>query len=506
MKQRSDMTHITIRLVSPPFGSRNIREIIRIKTPEKLLPLGDSSGSFSVDTGGKVVHMADSNYKDSCKQAMNGNCEVLKPYDGSPSNVDGNENVCEYVHSHVRSEDSKQFNSLHVNTENYTELNGMVVENKEKWTKCAENLETHCDTCGLRVEREEVESELYITRKDLATVQSQLETFKLRLEGELVERFKLEEELKSEAESHENDLKMLKEKIDFLEQNESEKTWRIEELESQIVVYKEEHEKSWEEVESLRSFVGKYQNDLSKVRVEANSASDQAVEAINEMELLTKKTEKNEQQKDEIKKQMKSEMEGYWKEVRELRSVLENWEKLDFERKTRIQTLENEVASYKSLVDELRENLADGDNGASGERSNVKTDSTKNEHLFRVLCQELNEVFREHLNSQGKFSELSLVLEATHKELEEARNRSQSQNQTLQQFKRNYNDLHDDMTALNEENRHLRKSLEKKCVELADIRRKFLASETQVSWLKEALDIVDKAKKKSSCKPVQLAS
>ena len=373
----------------------------------------------------------------------------------------------------------------------------MVLENGESRTKCAENLETHCNSCGLRVTREEVESELYITRKDLATVQSQLETFKIRLEEELVERFKLEEELKSEAESHENELKNLKEKIDFLEENESEKARRIEELESQIVVYKEEHEKSWEEVESLRSFVGKYQSDLSKLRVEANNASDQAVEAINEMELLTKKSEKNEQEKVKIKKQMKSEMEEYWKEVRELRNVLENWEKLDGERKTRIQTLENEVASYKSLVNELKENLFDQSNRASEERSKAKTDSTTNEHLL-LLCVELNEIFREHLNSHGKFSELSLVLAATQKDLEEARNRSQSQNQILQQFKRDYNDLHDTMTALNEENRHLRNSLEKRCVEVADIRRKFLASETQVSWLKEALDIVDKATKKSS--------
>lgn len=471
------MTHITIRLGSPPVGSKNIREIIRIKTPE----------SFAVDTREQDIYMADSNYKDNSKQVVHGICENLKPFEGSSSNVDGDENVYDYVHNGARSGDSKQFNALCVNTENCTEPSGMVLE----------NLETHCNSCGLKVTREEVESELYITRKDLATVQSQLETFKIRLEEELVERFKLEEELKSEAESHENELKNLKEKIDFLEENESEKARRIEELESQIVVYKEEHEKSWEEVESLRSFVGKYQSDLSKLRVEANNASDQAVEAINEMELLTKKSEKNEQEKVKIKKQMKSEMEEYWKEVRELRNVLENWEKLDGERKTRIQSLESEVASYKSLVNELKENLADQSNRASEERSKAKTDSTTNEHLL-LLCVELNEIFREHLNSHGKFSELSLVLAATQKDLEEARNRSQSQNQILQQFKRDYNDLHDTMTALNEENRHLRNSLEKRCVEVADIRRKFLASETQVSWLKEALDIVDKATKKSS--------
>lgn len=471
------MTHITIRLGSPPVGSKNIREIIRIKTPE----------SFAVDTREQDIYMADSNYKDNSKQVVHGICENLKPFEGSSSNVDGDENVYDYVHNGARSGDSKQFNALCVNTENCTERSGMVLE----------NLETHCNSCGLKVTREEVESELYITRKDLATVQSQLETFKIRLEEELVERFKLEEELKSEAESHENELKNLKEKIDFLEENESEKARRIEELESQIVVYKEEHEKSWEEVESLRSFVGKYQSDLSKLRVEANNASDQAVEAINEMELLTKKSEKNEQEKVKIKKQMKSEMEEYWKEVRELRNVLENWEKLDGERKTRIQSLESEVASYKSLVNELKENLADQSNRASEERSKAKTDSTTNEHLL-LLCVELNEIFREHLNSHGKFSELSLVLAATQKDLEEARNRSQSQNQILQKFKRDYNDLHDTMTALNEENRHLRNSLEKRCVEVADIRRKFLASETQVSWLKEALDIVDKATKKSS--------
>ena len=499
------MTHITIRLASPPVGSKNIREIIRIKTPEKLLPFGDSRGSVVVETEEKDLHMADTSCKDKSKQVANVSCQDLQPFEGFPSNAEGNENIHDYINGDTRTEGSKQFTSFHVNTENESELNGTVVQNGGTELKCPENLETHCDGCGRPVEREEFESELYITRKDLAAVQRQLETFKTRLEEELVERFKLEEELKSETESHENELRVLKEKIEYLEENEREKARRVEELESLILVYKEEHEKSWEEVENLRSFVGKYQSELCKLRVEANNANDQAAEAINEMELLTKKTEKNEQEKDNIKKQIKSDMEGYWNEVQELRNALENWEKLDVERKTRIQKLENEVASYKSLVNELREELTERSNETSEERSNFKMGSTKNEHLL-VLCHELNEIFREHLDSQGKFSELSFVLAATQKELEEARNRSQSQTQTLQQFKRNYNDLHDTMVALNEENRHLRNSLERKCVELTEIRRKFLVSKTEVSWLKEALNIVNNAKKKSVCKPVQVAS
>lgn len=56
--------------------------------------------------------------------------------------------------------------------------------------------------------------------------------FKIRFEEELVEWFKFEEELKFEVEFYENELKILKEKIDFLEENESEKVWWIEELES----------------------------------------------------------------------------------------------------------------------------------------------------------------------------------------------------------------------------------------------------------------------------------
>ena len=325
-------------------------------------------------------------------------------------------------------------------------------------------------------------------------MQSQLETFKSRLEEELIERFKLEEELKSESEMHENEMKILKEKIAILEENECEKAKRVEELESTILVYKEEHEKEWEEVENLRNFVGKYQSEVCKLRTEANIANDQAVEAINEMEILTKKTERSEHEKDKIRQQLKSEMEGYWREVRELRNALQNWEKLDSDKKNRIQILENEVASYKDLVNKLREDLTERNHKTNGKGSQME--STKDEHLL-VLCHELNEIFREHLNSQGKFSELSFVLAATQKELEEARNRSQVQNIALQEFKQKYNDLHDSMVALAEENRHLRNSLEKKCADFRDIRRKFLVSETEVSWLKEALNIVDEAKKKS---------
>lgn len=492
------MTHITIRLASPPAGSKNIREIIRIKTPEKLLPLSEARGGVIVETEEKNLSMDDTCFEDKTTQVANGNSQGLPPFEGLHSSAEGNEPI--YVDTcDTRTEDVNRFTSR-INTANESELNGTAVYNGETELNCQGNSQTQCDSCGRPTEREEFESELYITRKDLASVQNQLATFKARLEEELIERFKLEEELRSEAESHQSELRILKEKIECLEEKECEKSRRVEELESMIAVYKEEHEKSWEEVEILRSFVGKYQSELCKLRVEANNASDQAVEAISEMELLTKKTEKSEQEKDKIKKQFKSEMEGYWREVRELRSALENWERLDAERKTRIQTLENEVASYKGLVDELREELTECSNKTtSQENNNTKIDPAKSEHLL-MLCHELNEIFREHLNSQGKFSELSFVLAATQKELEESRNRSQSQNLALQEFKRNYNDLHDTMVALSEENRHLRNSLEKKCTEFTEIRRKFLVSETEVSWLKEALNIVDGSKRKAVCK------
>lgn len=499
MKDYNNMTHITIRLASPPAGSRNIREIIRIKTPEKLFPYCDARGSVVVETGERNFSMA---HKDQAKQVPSSDSsQGLPPSEGSYSNAEGNDSIFINTNGDTKTED---LNSR-INTENESEVRDeTVVQNGEAELNCQEN--SQCDSCGRPIAREEFESELYITRKDLAAVQSQLATFKARLEEELIERFKLEEELKSEADTHESELRILKEKIECLEENECEKARRVDELENMIVVYKEEHEEGWEEVENLRNFVGKYQSELCKLRVEANNASDQAVEAINEMELLTKKTEKSEQEKDKIKKQLKSEMEGYWREVCELRNALENWERLDVERKTRIQTLENEVASYKGLVNELREELTECSNKKSDNVKNSKIDPIKSSEHLLLLCHELNEVFREHLNSQGKFSELSFVLAATQKELEEARNRSQSQNQALQEFKRNYNDIHDSMVALTEENRHLRNSLEKKFAESTEIRRKFLVSETEVSWLKEALNIVDTAKRKSVCKSMEVTS
>ena len=493
------MTHIAIRLASPPAGSKNVREIIRIKTPEKLLPFYETvSGDVIVETEEKKFNMADT-----C--LVNGNSQGLSPLEEFHSNAE--ESLASYVDTNgdTRTEQSNRFTS-HINTENESEEKEMTMINGETKFNCQENSQAQCDRCGRRTEREEFESELYITRKDLTSVQNQLATFKSRLEEELIEKYKLEEELKSEAESHQSELSILKKKIEDWEENECEKTRRIEKLESMIDIYKKENEKSWEEVENLRSFVGKYQSEMCKLRLEANNASDQAAEAINEMELLTKKTEKSEQDNNTVRKQFKSEMEGYRREVRELRNALENWERLDVERKTRIQALENEVASYKGLVNELREELTECSNKtASDERSHSTVDPTKSEYLL-VLCHELNEIFREHLNSQGKFSELSFVLAATQKELEEARNRSQSQNLALQEFKRNYNDLHDTMQALSEENRHLRNSLEKKSEKFTEIRRKILVSETEVSWLKEALNIVDSAKRKTVCKSMEVAN
>ena len=492
------MTHITIRLASPPAGSKNVREIIRIKTPEKLRPFCEAvHGNVLVETEEKKFNMAEDTYnEDKTVHLVNGNSQAgLPPFEECHSNAEENEIYVD-TNGDTRTEQSNRIAS-HVNTENESEVSATAMMNGETRLICRENSQAQCDSCGRLTEREECESELYMTRKDLASVQNQLAMFKSRLEEEYIERFKLEDELKSKAETHQSELSILKEKITFLEENECEKTRRIEELESIIEAYKEENEKSREDVENLRSVVSKYQSELCKLRVEANNASDQAVEAINEMELLTKKTEKSDQDKDRIQKQLKSDMEGYWREVLELRIALENWEKLDVERKTRIQTLEDEVTSYKGLLNELREELTGCSNKTvTDERGHSKEDPTKSEHLL-VLCHEVNEIFREHLSSQGKFSELSFVLAATQKELEEARNRSQSQNLVLQEFKRNYNDLHDTMQALTEENRHLRNSLEKKCGKFTEIRRKLLVSETEVSWLKEALNIVDNAKRKT---------
>ena len=493
------MTQITIRLSSPPAGTKSVTEIIRIKTPEKMFSLGD-------EVLDENLNITEPSFEDKRAQVVDTSSQDLPALDAFHSSADE-----QYVYTtgdtggkeleHLSSRVNRETGNERESTGFENEGGEMVVRPSEPGLNFQVNsyLQRQCESCGRPVERDEFESELYITRKDLATVQSQLETFKCRLEEELVERFKLEQELKSEAESHEIEMKVLTEKIESLTENESEKAKRVEELENTTLIYKEEYEKCLEDVEELRKFVCKYQSEVCKLRAEANMANDQAVEAINEMEILTKKTEKSEHEKDKIRKQLTSEMEGYWREVRELRAALENWEKLDAEKTSRIQTLENEVSSYKDLVNELREELIEYSNKTN--ESESKVNQNKSEHLL-MLCQELHEIFREHLNSQGKFSELSFVLTATQKELEEARNRGQMQNFALQEFKQKFNDLHDNMVALSEENRHLRNSLDKKCADFRDIRRKFLVSETEVSWLKEALNIVDNARKKSVCSEV----
>lgn len=440
------MPHIAIKLSAPPIGSKSVTEIVRIKTPENMFSFSDSivveTEQESLDTNGFV------GWSDTCVCTP----EVTK---------------------------NKDWQELKDDEINETSLrDAEKMESKFPLDSCAG---PQYDSGGRQNSKNELE-----VRKDTATVKSRLEEFKFRKEGEL----------KSETEEHEQKRKILEQKIQSLEYKEEEKTKRVEELENSILVYRYDYEKCMKEVEELRKMVNNFQSELYKQRVDANTANDHALEARNQMELLLKKIQACEKEKEQIQQERKCEAAEYCRELLELRKfAVENLEKVDSERKDRIELV---VVAHEDL--DREEQLSEGSNKVDDNGS--KMDSNISEPHMSLLSKELNEMFGESLSSQENFSELTRVLTATQKELEQVRSQYQVKNHALQDLKQKFDHLHDSMAALAEENKQLKNSLGKKCEDFRNIRRKFLVSETEVSWLKEALNIVDNPRKNSVCSEV----
>lgn len=440
------MPHITIKLSAPPIGSKSVTEIVRIKTPENMFSFSDS---IVVET---------------------------EPESLDKTGFVGWSDTCVCTSEITKNKDWQELKDDEVNETSLRNAEKMV--SKFPLDSCAG---PQYDSGGRQNSKNELE-----VRKDTATVKSCLEEFK----------FRKEEELKSETEAHEQKRKILEEKIQSLEYKEKEKTKRVEELENSILVYRDDYEKCMKEVEELRKMVNEFQSELYKQRLDANTANDQAVEARNQMELLVKKIQSCEKEKEQIQQEWKCEAAEYCRELLELRTfAVENLEKVDSERKDRIELL---VVSHEDL--DREEQLSGGSNKVDDNGS--KMDSNISEPHMSLLSKELNEMFGENLSSQENLSELTRVLTATQKELEQVRSQYQVKNRAFQDLKQKFDHLHDGMSALAEENKQLRNSLGKKCADFRNIRRKFLVSETEVSWLKEALNIVDNPKKKTVCSEV----
>lgn len=444
------MPHITIKLSAPPIGSRSVKEIVRIKAPGNMFSFSDSivveTEQESLDTNGFV----------------------------------GWSDTCVYTSEITKNKDWQELTDDEINETSLRDAEKMV--SKLPLDSCAGPQ----NDIGGRQNSNQLEPS-----EDSATIKSRLEEFK----------FRKKEELKSETEAREQKRKVLEEKIQSLEYKENEKAKRVEELENSILIYKDDYEKCQKEVAELRKMVNKFQSELYKLKLEANTANDQAVEARNQMQLLVKKMHSCEKEKEQIKEEWKCETVGRCREILELRKfAVEILEEVDTERKERIESL---VESHEDL--DTEEQLSEGSNKGDDNGSNV--DPNISESHMSLLSKELNEIFRENLSSHEKISELTRVLTATQKELEQVRNQYQVKNHSLQDLKQKFDDLHDNMSVLAEENKQLKNSLAKKCADFRNIRRKFLVSETEVSWLKEALNIVDNPRKKSVCsKVMEIAS
>lgn len=444
------MPHITIKLSAPPIGSRSVKEIVRIKAPENMFSFSDS---IVVETE---------------QESLDTNRFV------------GWSDTCVYTSEITKNKDWQEVTDDEINETSLRDAEKMV--SKLPLDSCAG---PQNDISGRQNSNQLEPSE------DSATIKSRLEEFK----------FRKKEELKSETEAREQKRKVLEEKIQSLEYKENEKAKRVEELENSILIYKDDYEKCLKEVAELRKMVNKFQSELYKLKLEANTANDQAVEARNQVQLLVKKMHSCEKEKEQIQEEWKCETVGHCREILELRKfAVEILEEVDTERKERIELL---VASHEDL--DREEQLSEGSNKLDDNVSNV--DPNISESHMSLLSKELNEIFRENLSSQEKISELTRVLTATQKELEQVGNQYQIKNHSLQDLKQKFDDLHDNMSVLAEENKQLKNSLAKKCADFRNIRRKFLVSETEVSWLKEALNIVDNPRKKSVCsKVMEIAS
>lgn len=305
------MTHVTIQLSSPPLGSRNVKEVIRIKTPEKMFSLGDD---VIVETEQENLNTKEICLEEENIRLIDSGLQALPELESRDTSV--------YTNGITGNEDSEFLTG--------GEGHKKVVKDSEPMG-CEfllnSSAETHCNSCGGQIEEKQAEAELElkVTRKDLASVQGQLEAFKSRLEEELIERFKLEEELRTETGASRDEIQVLKAKIESLEYKGNESAKRVEELEKEILVYKKEYEKGLKEVEELKKSVSKYQSEVCKLKAEAHTSNDQAVEVTNQMEVFTKKIQKCEHEKEKIKQEMKFEVAGYCKEVQELRNVVDNW-------------------------------------------------------------------------------------------------------------------------------------------------------------------------------------
>ena len=443
------MTHISIRVESPR-GCKNVREIVRIRTPEgTVVPLEGKNVRVSYE-GEKIFQPA-----------------PLTRRKGKSCGSDAAKAATPTI---LR---SKETEISHNDTEKMPLLPAGVSNNN--------NETTFCEFCHR--ELDEIESELYIATKLLASKCAELEMYKSKLEDDWIEKYKVEEELNSERERRQEQVQVLEDRIAELEKREGDHSAKSEDFEHMV------EESKGEEVDGLIGALAKSQSDCRNLREQIAVANDQAMEAVKEMELWQKKAQQHADQKDTIRKELRSASEIHQGETKEFKFTIDALQNRVNKECSRIKSLKEEIEIFRQQVKGLENELSSSQSKEPLEENRTSMDSRKYDQMM-ALSHELNLMFCKHISSQDKCTALRQSLAENKKELEEIRGFSESKNVELQDYKMKYQEIQDLMIATKEDNRHLRNKLQKKCGELRDVRRKVIVLETEVKWLREALNIV----------------
>ncbi|KAK3744276.1 hypothetical protein QZH41_007991 [Actinostola sp. cb2023] len=347
-------------------------------------------------------------------------------------------------------------------------------------------LHTLCINCGAVVELSEIESKFDGSRKELEAKKVEVEEIKTNLEYELFDRLRIEDEFTCERELLEREVTSLRERIEELE---GEATWRIEDLENDFKVLTSKYENAKDEIAHLKVMLERTVTENVKLRNNQSLTDDRVMEILDEVEMWKRKAQENAERGDTSRSNLEAEIEMHEQEIQELRETLMEASYSNEVRERRLSELESTSCDCPRENSEDLDHSADvGDFMTNTIRTEI-TNSSREKHLLE-LSNELNDLYRDHVSCQEKFYSLHEGFVAKEQELEDVRGEYESQNIEIQNYKEKYAELKDVILATCQDNSHLKNRLEQKTKDYTELKKRFLVSETEVTWLRDALGVL----------------
>lgn len=453
------MKRIVIKLSSP--SEENLfHERVRVTTPDRATPMKE------LNLGNGEFKIADEEHR-----AV------------SPTKIDNHPAKIQTTGRRVLTTEEKnnEVNDLR-NAENTPVISNEIA--------LSSPLKTYCQNCGEVVELNELESELNATRKELEVKKLEIEEIKTKLEDELFERLGIEDEFSSERELHEREIENLRERNEELQ---GEAVWKIEDLENNFKELTAKHENAKEEIGHLKVMLERTVAENIKLRNNESVTDDRVMDILDELEMWKRKAQENAVRRDTSRSILEDETESYENEIKELNEKLMEMGKSNEELSLRVSELENETCDCRKRFNRGKSCELDDSLNSDTIRSKIKTNeilNLENEKQILDLSSELNEVYREHISFQERFSALQELLTAKEKELEDVRNDYESQNIEIQNYKEKNAELKDVILATCQDNAHLKNRLEQQSRDYTQLKKKFIVLETETVWLRDALKIV----------------